>query len=653
MKKTKYRYIGNTANRPDNLTANDTGYEYFDTEKNIVSFWNGAEWVELSSDSQEGLVVLSPENGEVNLTTSSLQSLVITENITINLPTIEKDYWEAKLYIKGQKGNVVTLKEGDITDEIELGCDKQHALKIVKINGEFNAELIDYSPEGSTEEDEAEPSLEFIESINLSSLENGVYEIENASISKVADITGEFENTNASITGMIVKGSQLTKFVNKTETQLNDLIFVDCDNLQRVHLLNCPLSSNKNSLLRMCKHLKDRNGGAWGSVVLDNQDVRKEIELEFIKKDWYFGSPLIYDEKAYKHLDGNIWYHEVQDVWESAEYGEGLRVAIADSGFADISRRDEFPDIDYDKLVATYNINNDISKQNDMTPMKEWKNNHGFQVSHILLGTGKECTYGAVPKAEFVWIKIGGVDSSSNNEFSKVCELALKENCMFVNRSYGGGTVYLSDHEEYIPSMSAFGKYITAGGVFVNSSGNESMDCETEYGAPAIRMPYFANGIIGAGGVTDRHDIWSNEYYDPRGNGSEYYYGYSKNEDDMVYYSVSTGARGLCFLGYSSIFTRNGMPDSEHWSYDEFSGTSCSAPTVTGCLMIGSNLYKKKYGKTPNVFELIDFLKHRTDCPDSNLTPTQEGYGAIRFLHYREEINNVEELEVKLPNVIR
>lgn len=90
---------------------------------------------------KEELVVLSATNGEASMTLGSLHSIVITENTTINLPTIEEDYWETKLYIKGQKGNVVTLKEGDITNEIELGCDKQHILKIVKINGEFNGLL--------------------------------------------------------------------------------------------------------------------------------------------------------------------------------------------------------------------------------------------------------------------------------------------------------------------------------------------------------------------------------------------------------------------------------------------------------------------------------------------------------------------------------
>jgi len=54
MFRSKYKYSGKTNNRPDNLTMADTGYEYFDIEKNIVSFWNGTEWIELSPESQEG-----------------------------------------------------------------------------------------------------------------------------------------------------------------------------------------------------------------------------------------------------------------------------------------------------------------------------------------------------------------------------------------------------------------------------------------------------------------------------------------------------------------------------------------------------------------------------------------------------------------------
>lgn len=100
---------------------------------------------------KEELVVLSATNGEATMTLGSLQSIVITENTTINLPTVEEEYWEAKLYIKGQEGNVVTLKDGDITNEIELGCDKQHVLKIVRINGEFNAELVDYALDETNE----------------------------------------------------------------------------------------------------------------------------------------------------------------------------------------------------------------------------------------------------------------------------------------------------------------------------------------------------------------------------------------------------------------------------------------------------------------------------------------------------------------------
>ena len=116
------------------------------------------------------------------------------------------------------------------------------------------------------------------------------------------------------------------------------------ENLQYIHIHNNPICSDKNALILLANDLVDRNGKAFGSIIIGDttdsanntaiQTLRREIEIYFIGKDWYFGSTLLYTDTNLKYW---IKKSGVVDIWESAEYGEGSTVSVADVGFSKLN----------------------------------------------------------------------------------------------------------------------------------------------------------------------------------------------------------------------------------------------------------------------------------------------------------------------------
>ena len=199
---------------------------------------------------------------------------------------------------------------------------------------------------------------------DITTLNEAVFEEEstitdNSCIIEVTDasatVTATFDNgsstSSVSLTedgkGIIDLGSHNAATLNKLRAYGNNLVELrvnGSENLQYIHIHNNPICSDKNALILLANDLVDRNGKAFGSIIIgdttDNanntaiQTLRREIELYFMGKDWYFGSTLLYTDTTLKYWIKNSG---VVDIWESAEYGEGTTVAIADIGFSKLN----------------------------------------------------------------------------------------------------------------------------------------------------------------------------------------------------------------------------------------------------------------------------------------------------------------------------
>jgi hypothetical protein len=76
-------------------------------------------------------------------------------------------------------------------------------------------------------------------------------------------------------------------------------------------------------------------------------------------------------------------------------------------------------------------------------------------------------------------------------------------------------------------------------------------------------------------------------------------------------------------------------------TYKYFNGSSCATPIMTGIYMLVSNIFKKKHGRRPSKYELVELLKNRTvQCRNKSGAisedPTLVGYGLINVMAYRD-----------------
>ena len=493
---------------------------------------------------------------------------------------------------------------------------------------------------------------------DVTTLNEAVFEEEstitdNSCIIEVTDasatVTATFDNgstTSVSLSedgkGIIDLGSHTTLDLNtqgiksitiNNATTLNKLIAYGnnlvelrvngSENLQYIHIHNNPICSDKNALILLANDLVDRNGKAFGSIIIgdttddDNntaiQTLRREIEIYFIGKDWYFGSTLLYTDSSLRYYIKNSG---VVDIWESAEYGEGTTVAIADIGFSklncvDSSTRWKYP------LNASSQAGTDSNPlplpTNTLGYLNTATLNHGNLAQTCVGGSLTSTTgKGIAPKCSIIPIKLGDAKAGYfySNELVKMMTHVLNHqdeiDTLVMSTSVSWFNERLANNNFYklkeLSKKFMYDTEITFCAADKNSTNANSDFSKEVYTA---EFPMFLEGAICCGAAQSNNAILSSTC--PNSALQWVFYGQD------ITYEISTHGT------------------------TKASGCSPANFLLGGCVALMTNLLTKKFGRKPTREEKEKYLLERT-IPYSNLVMKQAGNGLFNFMAYNDNV---------------
>lgn len=419
-------------------------------------------------------------------------------------------------------------------------------------------------------------------------------------------------NNAATLNKLIAYGNNLVELrVNGSE------------NLQYIHIHNNPICSDKNALILLANDLVDRNGKAFGSIIIgdttDNanntaiQTLRREIELYFIGKDWYFGSTLLYTDTTLKYW---IKKSGVVDIWESAEYGEGTTVAIADIGFSKLNCVDS-------STRWKYPLNASSQSGTDSNPLPLPTNplgylntatlNHGNLAQTCVGGSLTSTTgVGIAPKCSIVPIKLGDTKAGYfySNELVKMMTHVLNHqdeiDILVMSTSVSWFNERLANNNFYklkeLSKKFMYDTEITFCAADKNSTNANSDFSKEVYTA---EFPMFLEGAICCGAAQSNNAILSSTC--PNSALQWVFYG-----QDITYETSTHGTT-------------------------KASGCSPANFLLGGCVALMTNLLTKKFGRKPTREEKEKYLLERT-IPYSNLVMKQAGNGLFNFMAYNDNV---------------
>lgn len=415
----------------------------------------------------------------------------------------------------------------------------------------------------------------------------------------------------------------LKKFVayNNNICSLN---FANSNALQYVHIQNNPMCNSKPNMKSMINSLPDRNNKAFGSIIMYDfvpprqmdimtedqisiRELRRELENTSIPKDWYFGSAIIYDEAEYAKCM-NIKDSHVTDVWESAEYGEGLVVSSKEQGCAL-----NHPEIESGRILehkqfnTTNNPNALIDKTSSSITQDDYQT-HGTKTSSAIGASNK--MYGVLPRCKFKLFD-SNVGSVNNNE----------EFFNLYNSFYNDSTidiVYLSqaarsvnDATKYIEGLSNNNKRL----VFVSSAND-------------------GDSVLN----TDDHTLTQYPgYHSIKDKKSMFFVGGIAN--DNIPYILSFWCQDINITEKAFCYAPSFSNTTKEFTYRYFNGTSYSAPLMAGYAGIIQILFTKKYGKKPTITELKNEIFRRCN-PLKQYHTYKVGNGRIDFSTYNDIENS-------------
>lgn len=384
----------------------------------------------------------------------------------------------------------------------------------------------------------------------------------------------------------------LKKFVCNNN-KLESLELNNNPSLQYIHILNNPICNNSLELKKLASNLDNREGKSWGSIIVSNQSIRKEVEPFFIKKDWYFGSPFLYNPVEFAKCQWHLQYSGVLDIWESAEYGEGRTIAVLDTGFVST-----VTELNQTNFLGGYNCSGQNADQPNFIGPSNVAGTHGTRIATLILGQGLNF-YGYVPKAKYYLLKAMNIDGSSTQDIINLTSPLLKKLDVDACNVSLGADSYISDYDKrFFRYLAEDGHNGVKGSAYILSSGNANKLFE-----PPIE-PVGMSCCIGVGGVQKNNTRYTGNSFN-----------------------------GLDFVGYTSSSATDSLYCQSNASdYSYMTGTSGACAVVTGLYTLGYTLFIKKYGFRPNIYEMIEFLKHRT--VDMNFDVKQQGYGRINFMAY-------------------
>ena len=424
-------------------------------------------------------------------------------------------------------------------------------------------------------------------------------------------------STNSNSKNITIKNASN---LEKARVCCEELSIQGVDNLRRLRLYG-DICNNAEAMTAIAQGLKDRNNMAWGSVVTQNQDVRREVEDAFIQKDWYFGTDK-YVSSSQPHFD----IMSIKDIWESAEYGEGRTYAVADTEIDDGGEGctnallNEFSsgDIPASNYLGKFNFC--TSEPNFIGGTQH---SHGLGVLGIIAMDGSYSNYyGIAPKAKFYCIKIATKEGKSNqDDWCRAIQKSTELGVDAMNLSSGINSASTIDGTITTTNKDICMAFADNKGILCCANGNAGTNTINEDGTvtsvhEGVQYPHNGSFSIAVGGI-------------------------SKNEKILDF---STCSDGLDFMahGGSNNTTQTGDVDVITRYYKNkttgavqhvgWNGTSFASPMILGCVLLMKNLFYKKYKREATQQELIEYMSKRTR--DMGLEAYQQGYGIFDFMAY-------------------
>lgn len=435
--------------------------------------------------------------------------------------------------------------------------------------------------------------------------EDGFFELSVSSTMSLngKNITHIFIGSNANLTKLVIYNNEI-----------NRLDVSACTNIRYIHIHDNPICNNRVAMENMLNSLPDRNGKAFGSIVVSNQEIRREVEPIAIEKDWYFGSTIQYDTAKLANCDNWLKNTHVMDIWESAEYGEGANVCILDSGFSP-----DLNNVDYSRvIVKTCHPELGTGLPANMSTNTKY---HGNTALCTIGGNGTKIQ-GCAPKCNMYCIRMadddGIVDKYEYLEMIRILKEDFKD-ITFATYSYpifynGGYDITTKDIFDMTAPIMRISDYTEAGGLFIQCGGNSGDYYTTPI--PEVGDQGTFKGGIEVGALW-QEDNTSTNWTSPRNTMDVSTYGtnfrFEKTKGD-----------------YSGIM----------------SGTSQACQSLAGYGALIFNLLKKKLNREPSSYEMYDFIITRTDKSKVNdTTKLKMGNGRFDFMAYNSS-------PFKVPKII-
>lgn len=449
------------------------------------------------------------------------------------------------------------------------------------------------------------------------------------SIGNAQNIT-EIDISNNEINNISLHLCTLLKKFVAYNNNIGNLKFTNSNALQYVHIQNNPMCNNKIAMVNMINSLPDRNNKAFGSIVMYDfvppremddmteaqqsiRESRRELENTSIPKDWYFGSAIIYNSAEYAKCM-NIKNSHVTDVWESAEYGEGLVVSSKENGYAL-----NHPEIESSRILehkqfnAITNPNSLINKTNASINEGDFQS-HGTKTSSIIGASNR--LYGVLPRCKFKLLDSNNNDNNKGDTYFNLLRDFYDDtiDILYLSQSFSNSAdatkiVTLLSNNKKRPVFCSVGN---EGDHILNTNDHNL----TKY--PGIHL------------IED----------------SEFVYQVAGFGNSNIIYSVSTWCQGVDLAESAFCYAPDFSKSTKDFTYRYFNGTSYSAPLVAGYAGIVQILFTKKHGRKPTRDELANEIFRRCN-PLKEYHKYKVGNGRINFSTY----NTMENIDVLTESI--
>jgi len=297
----------------------------------------------------------------------------------------------------------------------------------------------------------------------------------------------------------------------------------------------------------------------------------------------------------------NIWVLGTTTLWEQKFEGEGVKIAVIDTGIDDT----------HPVLLGKVAKRRDYVKDNRSS--KQF-NPHGTHVSGTIAGNSS-LLKGVAPKALLYDYRV--LDVNGSGSFQNVTQAirdATDDGCHIINMSLGSSS-------DYAPLRSAVQYAVSKNVLIVVAAGNE--------GPGKISYPGAYPEVVSVGAV--QFDPLTGHLTTP----SQPWFSNTNSQVDMA----ADGWRV-----YSCI------PNNK---YDTYSGTSMATPAIVGFAALLRNRLSMKLKRAPTENELYTVLRTYTvDVPALQITnPNLIGSGfATIFPEIPKKVNSVWQLPSFLKN---